>query len=204
MLGRCAGQPARASIATRCPHELCPRRQKPRGSPIALRALLACSVGGYRSNGRANQRRARVADVGADDRDDLAGRRQHRGQRATSTGGPQTPQDELLRRFFDFEGPPGREREVEGAGSGVIVDAANGYILTNHHVVANADKITVTLLENRSLTARDRRLGRRLRPRGAASRSDELDAASRSAIRRSCASATTSSRSAIRSASRTR
>ena len=70
--------------------------------------------------------------------------------------GPQTPQDELLRRFFDFEGPPGggRDREVEGAGSGVIIDAVNGYILTNHHVVANADKITVTLLENRSLTAR--------------------------------------------------
>jgi Do/DeqQ family serine protease len=66
-----------------------------------------------------------------------------------------TPQDELLRRFFDFEGPPGRrEREIEGAGSGVIVDAKNGYILTNHHVVANADKITVTLLENRSLVAR--------------------------------------------------
>jgi serine protease Do/serine protease DegQ len=69
-------------------------------------------------------------------------------------GGPQTQQDELLRRFFDFEGPPGRQREIEGAGSGVIVDADNGYILTNHHVIANADKITVTLLENRSLTAR--------------------------------------------------
>jgi Do/DeqQ family serine protease len=69
-------------------------------------------------------------------------------------GGPPTQQDELLRRFFDFEGPPGREREVEGAGSGVIVDAAKGYILTNHHVIANADKITVTLLENRSLAAR--------------------------------------------------
>jgi Do/DeqQ family serine protease len=65
----------------------------------------------------------------------------------------QTPQDELLRRFFDFEGP-GREREVDGAGSGVIVDAVNGYILTNHHVIANADKITVTLLENRSFIAR--------------------------------------------------
>jgi serine protease Do/serine protease DegQ len=63
-----------------------------------------------------------------------------------------TPQDELLRRFFEV--PPGGRREVEGAGSGVIVDAANGYILTNHHVVANADKITVTLLENRSLFAR--------------------------------------------------
>jgi serine protease Do/serine protease DegQ len=70
-------------------------------------------------------------------------------------GAAQTPQDELLRRFFDFEGPPGsREREVQGAGSGVIVDAVNGYVLTNHHVIANADKITVTLAENRSLTAR--------------------------------------------------
>ena len=69
-------------------------------------------------------------------------------------GAPQA-QDELLRRFFDFDGPPGsREREIAGAGSGVIVDAANGYILTNHHVIANADTITVTLLENRSLTAR--------------------------------------------------
>jgi Do/DeqQ family serine protease len=66
---------------------------------------------------------------------------------------PQTPQDELLRRFFEFEGP-GREREVDGAGSGVIVDAVNGYILTNHHVIANADTITVTLLENRSFIAR--------------------------------------------------
>src|SRR5262245_43577906 len=66
----------------------------------------------------------------------------------------QTQQEELLRRFFDFGGPPGGEREIEGAGSGVIVDAVNGYVLTNHHVVANAAHITVTLLENRSLTAR--------------------------------------------------
>jgi Do/DeqQ family serine protease len=62
-----------------------------------------------------------------------------------------TPQDELLRRFFDYEEPPG---EIEGAGSGVIVDAAEGYILTNYHVVAEAERITVTLLENRSLQAR--------------------------------------------------
>jgi Do/DeqQ family serine protease len=76
--------------------------------------------------------------------------------KANVNAGPRTQQDELLRRFFDFEGegPPGRQREIEGAGSGVIVDAQKGYILTNHHVVANADKITVTLAENRSLTAR--------------------------------------------------
>jgi Do/DeqQ family serine protease len=64
-------------------------------------------------------------------------------------------QDEFLRRFFDFEQPPpGGRREVEAAGSGVIVDAGKGYILTNHHVIENADKITVTLLDNRSMSAK--------------------------------------------------
>jgi serine protease Do/serine protease DegQ len=62
-------------------------------------------------------------------------------------------QEEFFKRFFEFE-MPDQEREVEAAGSGVIVDAKSGYILTNHHVVENADKITVTLLDNRSLSAR--------------------------------------------------
>ena len=65
-----------------------------------------------------------------------------------------TAQDELLRRFFDLDEQPGRRQPLEGAGSGVIVDAAKGYILTNHHVVVSADRITVTLAENRSLVAR--------------------------------------------------
>jgi Do/DeqQ family serine protease len=60
-------------------------------------------------------------------------------------------QDEFFRRFFDL--PPDGRREVEAAGSGVIVDAAKGYILTNHHVIENADKITVTLLDNRNMAA---------------------------------------------------
>jgi serine protease DegQ len=68
--------------------------------------------------------------------------------------GEHNPQEELLRRFFDPDEQPERRRQVEGAGSGVIVDAAQGYILTNHHVIENADQITVTLLENRSLVAR--------------------------------------------------
>ena len=34
--------------------------------------------------------------------------------RSNLTGGPQTPQDELLRRFFDFEGPPGRDARSKG------------------------------------------------------------------------------------------
>ncbi len=62
-------------------------------------------------------------------------------------------QDEFFRRFFDNDLPE-RRREVEAAGSGVIVDGAKGYILTNHHVVENADKITVTLFDNRSLSAK--------------------------------------------------
>ena len=64
-------------------------------------------------------------------------------------------QDEFLRRFFDFDGQsPNGKREIEAAGSGVIVDAKKGYILTNHHVVENADKITVTLADDRSLSAK--------------------------------------------------
>jgi Do/DeqQ family serine protease len=62
-------------------------------------------------------------------------------------------EDEFLRRFFDFDNPDGR-REIQAAGSGVIVDAKKGYILTNHHVVENADKITVTLWDDRSLSAK--------------------------------------------------
>jgi len=67
---------------------------------------------------------------------------------AVKTSISSTVQDELLRRYLEV--PP----EVEGAGSGVIVDATNGYILTNHHVIANADEIIITLLENRSFPAR--------------------------------------------------
>ncbi len=49
--------------------------------------------------------------------------------------------------------PFGRSAEVGGAGSGVIVDAENGYILTNHHVVAEADEIRVGLIDGRTLEA---------------------------------------------------
>ena len=49
--------------------------------------------------------------------------------------------------------PFGRPGEVGGAGSGVIVDAKNGYILTNHHVVGEADEIQVSLIDGRTLDA---------------------------------------------------
>src|SRR5271167_786260 len=63
--------------------------------------------------------------------------------------------DPFFRRFFDT--PPDarpRERQFKSAGSGVIVDAKNGYIITNHHVVENATEITITLLDNRTFTAK--------------------------------------------------
>jgi Do/DeqQ family serine protease len=63
--------------------------------------------------------------------------------------------DPFFRRFFDA--PPDskpRERPFQSAGSGVIVDAKNGYIVTNHHVVENASEITITLLDNRTFSAK--------------------------------------------------
>lgn len=61
--------------------------------------------------------------------------------------------DEAFRRFFGIPDSDGRPREVSSAGSGVIVDADRGYILTNHHVVAGADEIQVSLLDGEILDA---------------------------------------------------
>jgi serine protease Do/serine protease DegQ len=61
--------------------------------------------------------------------------------------------DPFFRRFFDVPNTP-RQREFQSAGSGVIVDAKQGYIITNAHVIENATEITVTLLDNRSLKAK--------------------------------------------------
>ncbi len=60
--------------------------------------------------------------------------------------------DPLFRRFFDFP-ERGRSRRFRSSGSGVIVDASKGYIITNHHVVEHADEINVTLKDERLLTA---------------------------------------------------
>jgi Do/DeqQ family serine protease len=61
--------------------------------------------------------------------------------------------DPFFRRFFDIPNGP-VEHEFQAAGSGVIVDAKNGYIVTNAHVIENAKEITVQLLDNRSLKAK--------------------------------------------------
>jgi len=46
-----------------------------------------------------------------------------------------------------------QERINESLGSGVIIDAARGYVLTNHHVVENADDVQVTLDDGRTMQA---------------------------------------------------
>src|SRR3954470_13501293 len=42
--------------------------------------------------------------------------------------------DPFLRRFFDIPAQPSQATPRQSVGSGVIVDAAKGYVLTNHHV----------------------------------------------------------------------
>ncbi len=60
--------------------------------------------------------------------------------------------DPFFRRFFNLPTIE-RERRVQSVGSGVIVDAVNGYVLTNNHVIANADKIVITLRDRRQFEA---------------------------------------------------
>jgi len=62
-------------------------------------------------------------------------------------------QDPLFRRFFNLQQQP-VERETQATGSGVIVDAAQGYVMTNAHVVENANSIEVTTKDNRHFKAK--------------------------------------------------
>ena len=61
--------------------------------------------------------------------------------------------DPFFRRFFDVPSMP-RERESQSLGSGVIIDADKGYVMTNNHVIDKADEITVTLGDQRNLSAK--------------------------------------------------
>ena len=64
-------------------------------------------------------------------------------------------QDPFFRRFFNLpQDQQTQERETQATGSGVIIDAAQGYVLTNGHVAANATRIEVTTKDNRRLTAK--------------------------------------------------
>ena len=60
--------------------------------------------------------------------------------------------DPFFRRFFNLPNQQ-RERKTQSLGSGVIVDSTRGLVLTNNHVIANADQITVKLRDGRELQA---------------------------------------------------
>lgn len=61
-------------------------------------------------------------------------------------------EDPFFRRFFNVPNRS-RERVSQSLGSGVIVDAKEGYVLTNHHVIRGADDISITLHDGRSFEA---------------------------------------------------
>jgi len=78
-----------------------------------------------------------------------------RGTLTERVAGNPLREDPYFRRFFNApEGGQVRRRQFESAGSGVIVDAKRGYIVTNRHVIENASEITVTLLDNRHFDAK--------------------------------------------------
>lgn len=60
--------------------------------------------------------------------------------------------DPMFRRFFGTPRMP-RERIERSLGSGVIVDAKKGYVLTNSHVIRGADEVSVTLTDGRVVQA---------------------------------------------------
>lgn len=63
--------------------------------------------------------------------------------------------DPFFRRFFNIpERMPRQQAQPQSLGSGVVIDAEKGYVITNHHVIGRADEITVTLRDGRELSAK--------------------------------------------------
>ncbi len=61
--------------------------------------------------------------------------------------------DPFFKRFFrGFQNSP-QQRETKSLGSGVVIDADKGYILTNHHVVAGAEQISITMHDGKQYEA---------------------------------------------------
>ena len=70
----------------------------------------------------------------------------------TQTATRQVP--EMFRYFFGGPQEQVQERPFKGLGSGVIIDSEKGYVVTNNHVVENADEITVKLSDGREFKAK--------------------------------------------------
>lgn len=61
--------------------------------------------------------------------------------------------DPIFRHFFDLPSQS-QTKKFRSLGSGVVVDADNGYVLSNHHVVGDAKTIIVTFKDGRQLEAK--------------------------------------------------
>ena len=72
--------------------------------------------------------------------------------KGTQTSRQQVP--EMFQYFFGAPQEQVQERPFRSLGSGVIIDAKKGYVVTNSHVVDNADEITVKLTDGREFTAK--------------------------------------------------
>ena len=74
--------------------------------------------------------------------------------RVSASGSP-FQSDPFFKHFFDSrpDSQP-RQRPTQGQGSGVIIDSESGYVVTNHHVIENADQIRVRLDDGRSFEAK--------------------------------------------------
>jgi serine protease Do len=72
-----------------------------------------------------------------------------------ATAGTDIPQEvpEYLRRFFEYRGTPPAQRQRMGMGSGFIL-SGDGYIVTNNHVVADADSVLVRMSDRREFEAK--------------------------------------------------
>jgi len=75
-----------------------------------------------------------------------------------STRGPMQRRNPLMddpffRRFFGFEEESRSESRPQSLGSGVIVDADQGLVVTNQHVIENASEVLVTLSDGREFSA---------------------------------------------------
>ena len=70
----------------------------------------------------------------------------------TATQGQKVPEE--FKKFFGDELPDQPSQPFEGLGSGVIIDAAKGYVLTNNHVINQAQKISVQLNDGREFDAK--------------------------------------------------
>jgi serine protease Do len=136
------------------------------GGVTALSLLLAAALAGAQSSGAEKNLTAQVqketpvalpslaplvervlpavVNISAQQGEEAATKADHPGDEGDQSS---TSLDELLRRFFENRGLPQVHRKGNALGSGFIIDPA-GYVVTNHHVVGNSEKITVILQDN--------------------------------------------------------